>query len=60
MENLKFTPSELILIFDLVSQCLTATEINPDTGKQELPVCINICGRDLDFKTLLSLHTKMD
>ncbi len=60
MKKYEFTPSESSLLFDLVAQCLSTFEINPDTGKHELPAHIYISGRKLNLKVLRRLYNKLD
>lgn len=60
MQNLKLTTSESALLLDLISQCLSWMNINPDTGKHELPGFKYINLKKIDSKVLRSLHSKLD
>jgi hypothetical protein len=60
MKHLQLTTGESVLLLDLVIQCLSSMDINPITGKHELPIFKSIDLREFDSKVLRSLQTKLN
>lgn len=58
--SFSFTDCENVLLLDLITQCLSSIDINPVTGKHELPIFRNIDLREFDPKVLRSLQAKLD
>jgi len=59
MYVLNLTDCESVFLLDLISNLLSETDINPVTGKRELPTFKSIDLRELDPKVLISLRTKL-
>jgi len=59
MKSFSFTDCELVLLLDLISQILSSTDINPVTGKRELPYFRSIDLRELDKNVLRSILDKL-
>jgi len=59
MYVLNLSDCKSVLLLHLITQLLSGTDINPVTGKRELPTFRNIDLRDFDIKVLHSLQTKL-
>ncbi|GAI85716.1 unnamed protein product [marine sediment metagenome] len=60
MNILNLSDCESVLLLDLITQCLSSMDINPVTGKHELPIFKSIDLRELDLRTLRTLQDKLD
>lgn len=60
MHDFNFTDCETVVLLDLITQCLSSMDINPVTGKHELPTFKSIDLREFDPNILRSIQTKID
>ncbi len=60
MNVLSLSDCESVLLLDLVTQCLSTMDINPVTGKHELPIFKSIDLREFDPIVLRSVLTKLE
>ncbi|MBA7674178.1 hypothetical protein ES703_82385 [subsurface metagenome] len=60
MYVLNLSDCECVHLHFLITHLLSSLDINPITGKHELPIFKSIDLRDLDLTTLRTLQAKLD